>query len=319
MRCDACGSPGGDALFEGGDRRFGLPGRFSVVRCPRCLLVRTEPQPDDLGVHYPSDDYYSFARPEPPKERVRERVRAAYDSNGSAAGARQRLAAAGRDRLMPGMPPGPPGDILDVGCGSGSFLLALREAGWRPHGIELSDRAVAAAHEAGLDTVRRGDLLDADYRAQSFDVVRFWHSLEHMRSPRAQLTEALRLLRPGGRLTVGVPNFGSLISRSAGERWYYLDLPRHLWHFEAGTLARLVARCGFLDPHVRQVSGGIPLLGTLDYLRGRRERLVKKRWAWYAALPAAALLDRAGVGDALTLTASAPAAERSPAGALHAG
>jgi SAM-dependent methyltransferase len=319
MRCDACGSTGGEVVLEGGDRRFGLPGRFSVVRCSTCGLVRTEPQPDDLAAHYPGDDYYSFARPSPPTKRVRHRVRSAYEANGSASHPRRLLSAAGRDRLLPGLPPGPPGDILDVGCGSGAFLLALREAGWRPHGVEMSERAVAAANEAGLDGVRCGDLLAAGYSEGRFDVVRFWHSLEHMRSPRAQLTEARRVLRPGGRLTVGVPNFGSLLSRRAGERWYYLDIPRHLWHFEAGTLARLAERCGFRDTRVRQVSGGIPLVGTLDYLRGRREQLVKKRWAWYAALPAAALLDRAGMGDALTLTAAAPVRERSRAGALHAG
>ena len=300
MPCDACDGTDQTTLFETGDRRFGLPGRFAVVRCATCQLVRTAPQPADPSQYYPDSEYYAFRTPSPPNVRVRNRVRRAYGSHGS----RIRRRSLARDRLTPGLPPGPPGDILDVGCGSGAFLLALREAGWRPHGLDIGENAVAAAREAGLEDVRPGDLLDANYPAERFDAVRFWHSLEHMRSPRAQLVEARRILRPGGTLTIGVPNFASLLSRRAGDRWYYLDVPRHLWHFEPTTLAKLVERCGFTVKRVRTVSGGTALLGTIAYARGSKETLVGNRGAWYATLPMAALLDRAGVGDALELTAT---------------
>jgi SAM-dependent methyltransferase len=302
MRCDACGGHGATTVLESGDRRFGLGGRFAVVRCDACELVRTDPPPEDLAAHYPAGDYYSFRPPEQPSARERARVRGAYGLNGVPRGQRA-LAALGRDRLMPGLPPGPPGDLLDVGCGSGAFLLALREANWRPHGIDISEPAVAAARSAGLDDVRCGDLLDAGYTAESFDAVRFWHSLEHVPSPRAQLTEAHRVLRSGGSLTVGVPNFGSFLARRAGDRWYYLDLPRHLWHFEPATLSRLVEDCGFRVTRVRTMSGSTAVLGTLAYTLGRGEELVGNRRAWYAALPLAAAFDRAGRGDALELTA----------------
>jgi SAM-dependent methyltransferase len=191
-----------------------------------------------------------------------------------------------------------------VGCGSGAFLLALREAGWRPHGIEISALAVAAARSAGLDEVRAGDLLDAGYPDGRFDAVRFWHSLEHVQSPRRQLNEARRVLRPSGTLTIGVPNFASLLSKRAGDRWYYLDVPRHLWHFEPRTLAELVERCGFRVTRVRTMSGSTALLGTMAYARGHDETLVGNRRAWYAALPIAAALDTIGAGDALELTAT---------------
>jgi SAM-dependent methyltransferase len=294
-------------VIETQDRRFGVPGRFAVIRCIACGLVRTDPQPEDLAAYYPNGDYYSFRPPQGPSPRVRVRVRGAYGLDERHSRTRRRLASIGRDRLTPGLPPGPPGDILDVGCGSGAFLLALREAGWRPHGIEINTRAVAAARAAGLEDVRAGDLVGAGYPAQRFDVVRFWHSLEHVRSPRAQLAEALRVLRRGGSLTIGVPNFASLLSRRARERWYYLDVPRHLWHFEPATLSGLVRDCGFRIARVRTMSGSTALLGTLDYARGRKESLVGKRGAWYAALPVTAVLDRAGVGDALELTATVDA------------
>jgi SAM-dependent methyltransferase len=295
--CDLCGASGGTTVLEGGDRRFGLSGRFSVVRCVSCGLARTEPQPEDPGAYYPASEYYSYATPS-----VSPLTRAAVASRyGRREGSLARLAAT----RISALPPGPPGELLDVGSGSGAMLLALEGAGWRGHGIELDEGAVRAANEAGLDRVQAGDLLDAGYESGSFDVVRFSHSLEHMRSPRAELAEARRILRPGGRLAIAVPDFGALLRRVFGERWFFLDLPRHLWHFDRRTLPRLVRESGFEVTRVRNVTASSAILGTIDYLRGRRETLTDNAIAWYAAQPFAALLDVLRLGDELELIAVA--------------
>ena len=264
MACDLCGASAGTTLLTVGD--------YAVVRCTECRLVRTEPQPDDLAALYP-DDYYSFQPPKPPSRRP----------------GRGPLAR----RLVPGVPPGPPGDLLDVGCGSGAALLMLRAAGWKARGIETSAAAVRAAQQAGLD-VTHGDLVGAGFEAGSFDCVRFWHSLEHMRSPGAELAEAYRLLRPGGMVMAGVPNFGSLLRRVAGTKWRPLDVPRHLWHFERGTLAAMLERSGFTIRELGSVSDSTALLWTIG---------VDSRWLWRAALPVEMALDAVGVGDALEVTA----------------
>jgi SAM-dependent methyltransferase len=185
-----------------------------------------------------------------------------------------------------------------VGCGSGDAIAGLSEIGWQCTGVEVSEEAVAAARTAGLD-VRLGDLHGADFDDASFDVVRFWHALEHVRSPRAELAETRRILRPGGLVLIGVPNFASLLSRLVREQWFYLDVPRHLWHFERRTLARLLTETGFRVEDVRLVSTSSPILGTVDFLRGRDGVLASKRALWLGTLPLAALLDVLGLGDAL--------------------
>jgi SAM-dependent methyltransferase len=303
MTCDLCGASGGTTVLEGGDRRFGLPGRFTVVRCSSCGLVRTEPQPADPGAYYPSSQYYSYAAPSvSPLTQAAVGSRYGQRSPGSLVRrAAARLAAARSAAL----PPGPPGDLLDVGCGSGAMLLALEQAGWRAHGIELDEGAVRAALAAGLARVRAGDLLDASYENEAFDVVRFSHSLEHMRSPRAELTEARRILRPGGRLAIAVPDFGALLRRLCGERWFFLDLPRHLWHFDRRTLPRLASETGFEVARIRNVTASSAILGTIEYLRGRSETVTSSAAVWYAVQPLAALLDALRLGDELELTAVA--------------
>jgi SAM-dependent methyltransferase len=297
-------------VFEARDRRFGGTTVYELVSCVRCGLVRTEPQDEEPTSHYP-DEYYSYAPPEPLPVSAQTRIRRAYGlPTGSGWSGRVRSSVFA-SRLTTGLPPGPLGSILDVGCGSGEMLLALRAAGWECHGLEVDERAVAAARSAGLGEVRQGDLTDDPYPPESFDAVRFWHSLEHVRSPRAQLVSALRVLKPAGTLTVGVPNFRSLLSRAFRDRSFYLDVPRHRWHFDERTLRRLVNDSGFEVTHTRMRTGSEPCLGTVAYLRGRRPER-RGRYLWYATLPAAALLDTLRLGDALELYAAKPERASSP-------
>lgn len=315
MACDICGEAQAHTLIETQERRFGLPGAFRVVRCASCGLLRTEPQPADLAAYYPSEDYYSYKMPSAPSRMTRTRILDAYGIPSNGAGWRRWLARLARSRLLPGLPPGPPGEILDVGCGSGAFLLTLGHAGWECHGVEIDPSAVEAAHAAGLPRVHAaGDLREVGYPDAQFDAIRFWHVLEHLRSPRAQLDEAFRMLRPGGTLTIGVPHAGSILFRIAGDRWYYLDVPRHLWHFDRRSLTRLVTECGFEVTRVRLVSTGTAIAGTIGYVTGRGERLISNRPTWYAALPVASLLDRLGLGDAIEMTAVRARAERAVMG-----
>jgi SAM-dependent methyltransferase len=306
VACDLCGASSYQALFQANDRRFGFAGTFTIARCAECGLTRTEPQPVDPSAFYPTDAYYSFAPPVPPSDRRRIRLREAYGLPAKADRTTRLISRLGAKRSTPGLPPGPPGDLLDVGCGSGEFLLALREVGWNCHGVEVSEHAVAAARSAGLTSVQLGEFPNLDYPSASFDVVRFWHSLEHVRSPRLYLSEARRVLRPGGRLQIGVPNFASLLSRTFRDRWFYLDVPRHLWHFDTESLTRLVSDVGFQVRSVEYVTPSTPILGTFLRLLGRDGSLVDQRLLWLSTLPLAVLLDSLALGDGMVTVAKAP-------------
>jgi hypothetical protein len=80
-----------------------------------------------------------------------------------------------------------------------------------------------------------------------------WHSLEHVHRPLEVLRAAHRLLAPGGKLVVEVPNIDSLPFRWFGQNWCGLDLPRHLTHFAPQTLVQIVERAGFYAGPVRMV------------------------------------------------------------------
>src|SRR4051794_38096998 len=98
-------------------------------------------------------------------------------------------------------PTRPNGSLLDVGCGSGAFLLSARAAGWSPTGIELTEDAVQVARQQTSLPVVVGDLADEDlFPAEAFDVVTLWGVLEHVPQPDELMRACVRVLRPGGLL-----------------------------------------------------------------------------------------------------------------------
>lgn len=136
------------------------------------------------------------------------------------------------------------GRILDVGCGRGVLLRQLADRGFEAHGFEVSESA-AVGVDSRIQLRIADDLCEAEYPDGHFDQVIIWHVLEHVCDPRATIDEIRRILKPGGEVVVAVPNFSSLQARWSGPAWFHLDLPRHLYHFPAAALARLLEESGF--------------------------------------------------------------------------
>ena len=90
-----------------------------------------------------------------------------------------------------------------------------------------------------------GDFLESPYPPGFFDVVVFWHVLEHVRDPVAALRKSRAILKPGGLLVVAVPNLESYQAGVPGRHWFHLDVPRHYHHFRLGVLRRILEENGF--------------------------------------------------------------------------
>jgi 2-polyprenyl-3-methyl-5-hydroxy-6-metoxy-1,4-benzoquinol methylase len=134
------------------------------------------------------------------------------------------------------------GAVLDVGCSTGAFLFQLghRFPGcYKILGTDVSGPALNYAETRGVP-VLRGNFLDLDCEAKSFDAITFWAVLEHLAEPKRFLERAWTLLRPAGLCFVLVPNMLSLAVRCLGARYRYI-YPQHLNYFTHTTLARLTA------------------------------------------------------------------------------
>lgn len=138
------------------------------------------------------------------------------------------------------------GHALDVGCGIGDLLR------FRPGtvGVDVNEATVAACRRAGLDA-RPMETDRLPFVDHHFDTVVLDNVLEHLHDPASLLGEIGRVLRPQGRLLVGVP----------GRRGYAAD-PDHKVYYDAETMRAVVERAGFARLKLFRTPLNLELLDT---------------------------------------------------------
>jgi SAM-dependent methyltransferase len=160
----------------------------------------------------------------------------------------------------------PVGRVLDVGCGLGWLLSAL-DGGWSRHGVEVS--TFAARHAGDHAEMFVGSLLDYRSPPGSFDVIIMHHVIEHMVDPEANIRKIKDLLRPGGWLILGTPDFDSGCARRFGANYRLLHDPTHVSLFSSDSMHRMLRDFGF---DIRQVD--YPFFETVYFTADNLLRLL---------------------------------------------
>lgn len=173
--------------------------------------------------------------------------------------------------------------LLDIGCGSATFVRMALEDGFEAFGHEPGEEARRIAE---LEVPGRVSDLSEQDRAEAgekYDVITLFHTLEHIPSPFRYLKTVRKLLKPGGRLIVQVPNSESLQAAIFRDRWYGLDCPRHLYNYSTFSVLHLLGRAGYSirgleyfslrDNAAALVSSGLPFLDPMS----QRVRRLKRR------------------------------------------
>jgi 2-polyprenyl-3-methyl-5-hydroxy-6-metoxy-1,4-benzoquinol methylase len=264
-RCVVCNETRRAAFLE----RAG----YRICRCESCGLRFLDPQPslEEVQAFY-NREYFGSGNSE----------RRGYDAYVADA---ENHRASFRNRLRR-MPVPKPGDrLLDVGAAAGYFVEQASRAAWIAEGIEPSEWAARYASQVLHQPVRLGALEDAHYETGAFAAVTMWEVIEHVPNPRAFLSEAARLLRPGGHLVLSTPDSGSMVTKVFGKRWLgWSKVPEHLYFFDRQNLFRLLRETGFRVSRWSYVSItvnaafagrrlgtllGLPILGRLPSRLGR--------------------------------------------------
>ena len=137
------------------------------------------------------------------------------------------------------------GKLLDVGCGSGDFLIAAKAAGFCVIGQDISDYFVELNKTENQITVGTSFYLKPDESSNSFDVITCFDVIEHHRNPVGLLSEIRKLLKPGGLLIISTHDIGNIFAKLYGEKWRMIYPIGHLTYFTRKTMRKILSQSGY--------------------------------------------------------------------------
>lgn len=185
------------------------------------LITSPQPSPENLGKYYESTDYISHT------DSKRSLFEKAYHFV-------KGIALKNKLNLINNCS-ATKGNLLDIGAGTGDFLLTAKQNGWNTIGVEPSEKAKGIAINKGIQFSDSTQELES----HSFDVITMWHVLEHVPNLEIQIKELKRLVKPNGTIIIAVPNYKSYDANYYGKFWAAFDVPIHFWHFSKKAIQLL--------------------------------------------------------------------------------
>lgn len=186
---------------------------FTIYYCTPCKTAFTDPKPKSFAKYYPHT-YYSKIKTHIYSYLQYRRVRII-------------------NKLLKR------GKILDIGCGEGALAKSLDSNLYEYWGIEtpFSSTKNSRIKLTGIENMNE--------KNNSYDMVNFWESFEHIPTPEIALKKVNNTLKKGGFLVIECPRFNSWERYPFGSRWFHLDPPRHVFHYTQEGLKQLLTRHGF--------------------------------------------------------------------------
>lgn len=287
--CALCGSSGEPLHVDQPDRLFGTEGLWNLTKCSnyQCGLIWLNPMPlvEDIGKAYAN--YYTHCERDVTGhvgllKRAYHSIKRGYLAGkyGYQVSPHSALIESfgkllylfplrrnDADLDVRHLRAQPQGRLLDVGCGSGEWLLTMQELGWQVEGLDFDENAVKVATLRGL-RIRCGTLEEQNYPDECFDAITLNHVIEHLPNPVMTLAECRRILKKSGILVLYTPNSASLGHLIFNQDWRGLEPPRHLHVFCPSSMRVLLRLSGFNESCIRTVNSGYILEHSLKLWTG---------------------------------------------------
>jgi SAM-dependent methyltransferase len=177
--------------------------------------------------------------------------------------------------------------ILEIGCGAGNLLLQATVPGSYPLALDLSMQALTFVRSRFEDAMA-GDAAPSGFactqaigeflplKDESVDCILLSEVIEHLEEPKISICEAVRVLRPGGRLLATTPNYRSfwpvmewtvdrlnMAPKMAGEQ--------HISHFYPSSLKQLLAESGLNVEYAGSIYNLSPFISLISPEQAKRQ------------------------------------------------
>lgn len=228
--CPICGSTSFVDYMEVKDNSISKE-TFKIIQCSSCGLRATSPRPEDkdLGRYYESEDYISHS------DTNKGVINFLYQKVKS-------ITLKKKEKMISSF--NTEKSLLDIGAGTGDFMIYCKSKGWKVSGLEPDINARNKAIEKGLENVKDIPGLFT-LPENSFGIISMWHVLEHVSELNKYMEQLHKLLQDNGRLIIAVPNPDSPDAKKYKEFWAALDVPRHLFHFSKSNISDLGEKHNF--------------------------------------------------------------------------
>ncbi len=229
INCPVCGSAEHKLVFKARDLRLKTCGEaFCVVACVNCGFLFLNPRPvkEDAIKFYPVD--FNMETPTLIHRLLSVSLSAIKNSIVS------KLKKYKKE-----------GTLLDIGCGSGSFLSLMQEQGYDVLGCELNPNSKKFAPKSLDGRIIYKKLPECNFLAKSFDIVTMIQSLEHVHEVDRLFLEIKRIIKDDGIIYIYVPNSDFFESAFFGPYYFNLEVPRHLYYFTRKSMKGFLQNHGF--------------------------------------------------------------------------
>lgn len=160
-------------------------------------------------------------------------------------------------RIEPFLPKNP--KILEIGCGNGFFLEALRKKGIKDlFGVEASSKMVSEATPYFKNRIIKDVFKQKQFPDNNFDAVLCFHTLDHIVDPNRFIKLVKKVLKPGGFILFVVHNTDSIFAKLFGEKWPIFDI-EHIFLFNKNTLYFLFSKHKFRSIQTFNTRNSYPL------------------------------------------------------------
>ena len=233
-RCRICGREGLFASYLVREMQQGTEEEFEYFVCDCCNCLQIAEIPENLGDYY-GEGYFSFRMEEEPDRQYEVPV---------------------KNMLR----------ILDVGCGSGEWLVRLAEDGCGY--CRGCDPFIEKDLRYGERVLIRKCSIHEMPGDHCYDYIHMGDSFEHVADPLETMQSAARLLKPGGTLEITLPVFPNAAFDRYGAHWYQIDAPRHICLHSVDSLRYLADRSGLIIDEIRYNATMAEFLVSYFYQQG---------------------------------------------------
>ena len=311
MECIICQAPSKVLYQNLSDRvHTQVSGEYALQQCQACSLLFIYPPPSEekLQEHYP-EDYHVYER-KPSKVSARKasiiKLVARHCLGYGKSNPLMRFCLLPLYYKLIHLPNyRQRGRLLDIGCGTGTRLPTFELLGWESEGLEISQKAANIGQQEGYK-IHNGTLDTFDAPKNHYDAIYLNNVFEHFLDPKSSLDKISALLKPGGQLSLVVPNANSLTFKLFKKDWFGLEVPRHLFTYNKNNLSQLLKSKGYSVTKVKYCYnfGSFSSSLALRLNKPLEKFAFIDRLTWLMAFLLDPIMNIFGIGDWMTIHAS---------------